>query len=203
MEWNKKPTDEEIQKTKENLESRGFKVIVTETKEEALEKVKETIPEQAEVYDGSSTTLEEIGFKQYLNSDKHKWKNMHKEILKEDDEEKRAELRRKYITSEYYLGSVNAISKEGELVACDASGSRVGAYLFAAKNLVLVSGINKITENLDEAIKRVREHAFPLEDERAQEAYGFNSVTAKWVIMEREIFPGRVTLILVKEQLGF
>ncbi|MEK6941358.1 MAG: LUD domain-containing protein, partial [archaeon] len=124
------------------------------------------------------------------------------EILKESDWPKQAELRRQATIAEYFLGSVNAISKNGELVACDASGSRVGAYLFSAKNLILVAGVNKITPSLETAMQRVREQAFPLENERAMKAYGMGSSTAKWAIIEKDR-PGRTKLILVKEKLGF
>jgi hypothetical protein len=74
-----------------------------------------------------------------------------------------------------FLGSVNAITQAGELVACDASGSRVGAYPFAAKKLVLVAGIQKIVPTLEDAIKRIREYVYPLEDKRAMKAYGMHS----------------------------
>ncbi len=203
MGWNEIPDDKTIEETRKNLEEKGFNVEIVDSKEEALEAVKNKIPKGAEVYDGSSTTLIEIGYVDYRSSSEHGWNDLHKKVNDEDDEEKRAELRRKSITADYYLGSVNAISSTGELVACDASGSRVGGYPFAAKNLIIVSGVNKITDSLDSAMARVREHAFPLEDKRAQEAYGFNSVLAKWVIMEREIFPGRTTVVLVKDKLGY
>ncbi len=191
-----------IDNTVENIMKRGMNVILVDNKEEALKKIKELIPKDSEVMTGSSTTLNEIGFTNYLNSTDD-WKNMSKEIMKEEEKEKRSDLRRKSVTAEYFLGSVNAISEEGELVTCDASGSRVGAYLFAAKNLILVAGTNKIVRNLEEAIKRVREHVFPLEDERAMKAYGFHSGTNKWAIIENEIIPNRINLILVKEKLGF
>ena len=187
----------------EAIKSRGINVIVVDNKEQALEKIIELIPKGMEVSNGSSTTLNEIGFIDYLKSKKHGWRNLHEEILKEKDIAKQMDLRRKSITAEYFLGSVNAIAKSGELVACDASGSRVTAYPFAAKNLILVAGIQKITKNLDEAIKRIREHVYPLENKRAQEAYGVSSTIGKWIIIEREIIPNRTTLILIKEKLGF
>jgi len=197
------PDKEELQEAVEAIKSRGINVIVVDNKEQALEKIIELIPKGMEVSNGSSTTLNEIGFIDYLKSKKHGWRNLHEEILKEKDIAKQMDLRRKSITAEYFLGSVNAIAKSGELVACDASGSRVTAYPFAAKNLILVAGIQKITKNLDEAIKRIREHVYPLENKRAQEAYGVSSTIGKWIIIEREIIPNRTTLILIKEKLGF
>src|SRR3989344_5149418 len=169
------PDKEELQEAVEAIKSRGINVIVVDNKEQALEKIIELIPKGMEVSNGSSTTLNEIGFIDYLKSKKHGWRNLHEEILKEKDIAKQMDLRRKSITAEYFLGSVNAIAKSGELVACDASGSRVTAYPFAAKNLILVAGTQKITSSLDKAIRRVREHVYPLENERAKKAYGMSS----------------------------
>lgn len=202
-EWLKMPSEKELKESIDAIKLRGINVIVANNKKEALEKIKEIIPNKSEVMNGSSTTLNEIGFTDFLKSGAHKWKNMHEEILNEKDPAKQSALRRKSSSAEYFLGSVNAIAKTGELVACDASGSRVTAYPFAAKNLVLVAGIQKITSSLESAIKRVREYAFPLENERAKKAYGMQSTTGKWVIIEREVIPNRTTLILVKEKLGF
>ncbi len=196
------PDGKTIELTAEALIKNGFETIVVETMEEALEKLKSSIPSGAEVMNGSSETLCKIGFMDYLKSGTHGWKNIQEELANEKDMAKQFELRRKALLAEYFVASVNAITQDGKLVSCDASGSRVGAYLFAAKNLVLVAGAHKITKNLDEAIKRVREYVFPLEDQRAMKAYGMHSSTSKWVIQESER-PGRIKLILVKEKLGY
>ena len=201
--YEKLMNDNELKEVVGNIEGRGINVILVNTRTEALEKIKKLIPKNSEVYNGGSSTLNEIGFLDYLKTNKHGWINLHEEILREKDPKKQADLRRKSVTSEYFLGSINAIAKTGELVACDATGSRVTAYPFAAKNLILVSGMNKITNSLEDAIKRVREYVYPLENERAKKAYGSGSTIGKWVIIEREIFKGRTTLILVKEKLGF
>lgn len=201
--WARIPTEDELNDTIKNMKSRGMNVILVENKEEALEKIKKIIQKGASVANGSSTTLNEIGFVEYLMSGKHGWKNLHEDVLKEKDPAKQADLRRKMDTADYFLGSVNAISKNGELVACDASGSRVGAYPFAAKNLLIVAGIQKVTDNLEEAMKRVREYVFPLENERAKKAYGMGSTLGKWAIIEHEKIPSRTSIILVKEKLGF
>ncbi|MEK6957706.1 MAG: lactate utilization protein [archaeon] len=201
--WEKMPGEKTINETMENIRARGIDVTMVETRKDALDKIKELIPKGSEVMNGSSTTLMDIGFVDYLKSGKHGWTNLQEEILKEKDWPKQLDLRRGATTAEYFLGSVNAIAKTGELVACDASGSRVGAYLFSAKNLVLVSGAQKITGSLEDAMKRVREYVFPLEDQRARKAYGMGSATGKWVIMEKEGAPNRVKLILVKEKLGY
>jgi hypothetical protein len=106
--------------------------------------------------------------------------------------------------ADYFLGSVNAIAETGELVAADASGSRVGAYPFAAQNVLLVAGVNKIVPTLNDAIMRIREYVLPLESERVKKEMGMpGSMIGKMLIFEREMFEGRTSLILVKERLGY
>lgn len=200
--WTKLADDKTLNETVKNVKARGINVVVVGNKKEALEKIKKLIPKNVDVAVGSSTTLNEIGFIGFLESGSY-WKSWNKKVISENNDEKRNTLRRMGVTADYFLGSVNAVSKNGELVACDASGSRVTAYPFAAKNLILVAGIQKITDSLEKAMLRVREYAYPLEDKRAKKAYGMSSTIGKWVIIEREIIPGRITLILVKERLGF
>jgi L-lactate utilization protein LutB len=171
--------------------------------EAALEKIKEIIPSGAEVMNGSSTTLIEIGFVEFLNSDQHSWMDFHKTITSEDDKAKRDDLRRKALAAEYFLSGVNAIAMTGELVSCDATGSRVGAWPFAAKNLILVAGVNKIVPTLEDTLRRVREYAYPLEDARSKKASGTPSRIGKCVIMANERQSGRVILILIDDRLGY
>lgn len=201
--WNNLATDQVLNKTAAAIRGKGIEVIIVDTKKQALEKILELIPAGAEIANGSSTTLQEIGYIDYLKSGEHKWKNLHEEILKEPDGRKQTDLRRKSVSAEYFLGSVNAIAETGELVACDATGSRVSAYPFAAGRLVLVAGAQKIVPTLNDAVARIREYVFPLENARAQKAYGSPSSLGKWVILENEKIPQRTTLILVKEKLGF
>ena len=201
--WATIPDEKTIKETVDFLRNRGINVIAVGTGAEAMEKLKDIIPVGVEVMVGSSTTLDEIGFKDYLKSGRHGWKSLNDEIRHENDESKRGDMRRKSVTAEYFLGSVNAISRDGELVACDKTGSRTGAYLYAAKNLVLVVGVQKITQNLHEALMRVKEYVFPLEDARSKKAYGIPSATNKWIIIEGEVVKNRITLILVREKLGF
>jgi hypothetical protein len=132
--------------------------------------LKELIPAGTEIMSGSSTTLIEIGFDAYVSGDKSRWNDIHRAIIAEDDEKKRHELRRKSVTADYFVSGVNAIAQTGELVACDKSGSRVGAWPFAANHLILVSGTNKIVPTLTDALQRVWEYAYPLEDARARKA---------------------------------
>ena len=168
----------------------------------ALEKIMELMPLGSEVMNGSSTTLIEIGYEDLMNS-QHNWLDLHKAIISENDERTRNELRRRSVTSEYFLSGVNAIAQTGQILACDASGSRVGAWPFGAQNLILVSGANKIVPTLQDALKRIWDYAYPLEDARARKVYGTPSQIGKCVILAKEGRPGRTTLILIDEILGY
>lgn len=204
MDYSKVPSNEIIEKTIGALKNHGIDVILVDTKEQALEKILENIPEELKIMNGSSTTLIQIGFSDLLKSGNHKWKNLHEDILKEADYGKQSDLRRRAITeTDYFLSSINAITEDGKLVAVDASGSRVGALPFAAKKILIVAGANKIVPNIEDAFTRIKNYVINLENERAMKVYGVKSSLNKWIIIEKESTLNRIKLILVKETLGF
>jgi L-lactate utilization protein LutB len=197
------PDDETIEATVEALEANGFEVVVVDSADEALQTVQSQIPAGASVMNGHSTTLEEIGFVDYLTEGDHEWESLPDEIWGIDDDAERQAARRKSQTADYFLGGINAISQTGALVAADRSGSRIGAYPFAAGNVVIVSGVNKIVPTLDDALDRLESVAYPLENERAKEAYGVESAIAKQLIFRQELDEGRTTVVLIRESLGY
>jgi len=197
------PDDETVDETVSNLEERGFDVIVVDDADEALDTVQSRIPGGASVMNGHSTTLEEIGFDELLSEGDHDWESLPDRIWSIDDDAERQVARREAQTADYFLGSVNAVATTGELVAADLSGSRIGAYPFAAGNVVIVTGANKIVPTLDDAFDRLESVAYPLENERAKEAYGVESAIAKQLVYRREPEEGRTTIVLVREQLGY
>lgn len=202
--WDDHPDAAELDEAVENLEASGFAVEVVANADDALDAVTDAIPAEASVMNGHSTTLEEIGFAEYLNEGDHDWENLHGEVFSIDDDEARADARREAQTADYFLGSVNAIGREdGTLVAADLSGSRIGAYPFAAKHLVLVAGVNKVVDDEEAARERLQEYAYTFENERAQEAYGVESYPSKELVYRQEAVEGRTTIVLVEETLGY
>ncbi len=201
--WNRIPDDATIQKTVATIEARNIRVILVDTAKDALQAVVDLIPEGGEVMNGFSTTLVEIGYDQVLEENPKGWRNYHAVITAENDTEKRHALRRKSVAADYFLSGVQAIAESGEVVGCDKTGSRTGAWPHAAANLILVSGANKIVSTLDDALRRCQEYALPLEEQRAQHVYGTGSYIGKYVILDREDTDGRVTLVLIREPLGY
>jgi L-lactate utilization protein LutC len=187
------------------LTSHAFIPVIVENKEEALKKAIEIIPQGVSVNNGSSKTLEQIGFLDYLKKGEHGWNNLHETILKEEDMAKQGLLRKQLTVSDYYLGSVHAITETGELVISSATGSQLPALAYNAQNLVLVVGAQKIVSTINDAFDRLDKHVLPLEDERLKAAYGMNTLHAKTLILRAEhpMMQRKVHVIIVKEALGF
>lgn len=199
------PTEDVLTRTVAALAEHGVEAIVVNDRAEALAKVKELIPAGVSVNNGSSRTLEEIGYIDLLKEGTHGWSNLHDGIIAEKDPAKQAELRKHAVLSDYYVGSVHAISATGEMVVASASGSQLPHLVFTSQHLVLVAGTQKIAPSLDEALARLKEYVFPLEDARMKSTGAAGSLIAKILIMAHEpSFMGRtVKLVLVKEKLGF
>jgi hypothetical protein len=106
-------------------------------------------------------------------------------------------------TPEYILGSVHAVTETGSAIIASMTGSQLAGYASAAAHVVWVVGSQKIVPTLEEGMKRLNEYTFPLEDARALKVYGVNSGINKLLVVNREINPGRTTMIIVKENLGF
>lgn len=197
-------SSERVEKVVAALKERNIATIVVDTKEQALEKIKELIPLNAPVMNSSSMTLQEIGFIDYLKNGRHGWNNLHEEILKESDATKKEELRKRSILADYFLGSVHAITEEGQLLIASASGSQIPSYAFSSDHVIWVAGTQKIVPRLEDGLRRIHDFVFPLENERVKKIGYPGSTIARILIIEREIMPNRhLTLILVKENLGF
>lgn len=181
---------------------RGFNPEVVADRQAARQLVHDLIPTGADVTNGGSTTLHEVGLMEDLRSgDKWRWRRRAIYAMPESD--KRVELRRWATTADYMLGSVNGLAATGEAVALDAGGTRVGGYCYGAGKVIWIVGRNKIVPTLGEAVERTRTVAFALEDERMQREMGQPAFAGKLLVVECEPLPDRIKLILVDEDLGF
>ncbi len=203
--YNELASDEAVINTINALEGNGMHGEVVDTKEKALERIKELIPTGASVHNGSSVTLQEIGFVDYLKTENHGWNNLHSKILAEKDPDTQTKLRKESVFSDYYLGSAHAVSETGEIVIASNTGSQLPHLVFTSQNIILVVGTQKITSDLSEAIKRLKEYVVPIEDVRIMELYKSHTVLAKTLIMHKEnpVMGRNVLVIFVKEKLGY
>lgn len=205
MNYNIPASQSSLDTTVSALKQKGFDVSVVATEEEALHDIQQHIPPSASVMNGSSTTLRQIGYLQYLESGTHGWKNLHALITNESDPVKRALLRSQSVTSDYYLGSVHALTQQGDFIIASNTGSQLPHVAFTSPNLIFVVGTQKIVPTLTEGIKRLEEYVLPLEIVRSTKAYGVGSQINKMLIFKGEnpALKRHVRFILVTKPLGF
>jgi len=205
MDYNTLASKDTMHKTMNALKERGHLPELVESRSEALEKIKALIPAGASVMNGSSRTLEEIGFVSYLKAGAHGWNNLHEAILNETDPVKQAALRKQAVLSDYFVGSIHAVCETGEMLIASNSGSQLPQVVFTSQNLIFVVGAQKIVPTLADAFDRLERHVIPLEDERMRMAMGMGTYASKILIVKREQpFMGRKShVIFVNEKLGF
>jgi len=196
-----------VEKTIAALKEHNVEAEVVKSGTEALERIKALVPSGVSVMNGASTTLDQIGYVEYLKSGKHPWKNLHVIILEEKDPAKQAQLRREALISDYYLGSVHALSESGEFIVASNTGSQLPHLVYSSPNLVLVVSTKKIVPTLTEAMRRLEEHVVPLEDARMKKVYGPQSGTRVSKIFtfkfEPQFTQRKLKMLLVEEDLGF
>jgi len=196
-------SEEAINKAAAALIAKKYVVSVVQDKAAALAKLKEMIPAGASVMTGGSVTLDEIGLTDLLKSGKSGWINLKEGIFSEKDQARQMKLRKEASMADYYLASAHALTEDGIIVQASFSGSQIPAFAMLSPHAVLVAGCQKIVPTEAEAIKRVKEYSLPMEDKRQKSIGNAGSAINKLLIAYGDMFPGRLTVILVKEKLGF
>ena len=191
-----------VKRTAAALEANGISVLQAANAEEAKRIVLGLVPDGSEVHHGASETLEVTGITDELEKS-GRYEPLRPRIWSMDRATQADEIRRLSAAPDVMLGSVHAVTETGSLMAASLSGSQLGPYVGGASRVILVVGTQKIVSDLQEGLRRINDYAFPLEDARAQAAYGIHSAVNKVLIINREIAPGRITVVFVDEVLGF
>ena len=197
---------EAVERAREALTKNGFLPESIETGAQAFARIKELIPAGASVMNGASTTLQEIGFVEYLKSGEHGWNNLHAAVLAETDKEKQALLRKQSVVSDWYLGSAHAVTETGEILIASNTGSQLPHLAFTSPNIILVVSTKKIVLTLPDAFRRIDEYVVPLEDVRLGKQYpGAHTLHSKTLILHKEnpLMGRKIHVIFVNENLGF
>lgn len=195
-------SEQQIEKTVEALQAHGIQVIVFDTGEEASKYVLNLIPDGAKVYNSPSRTLELIGVAEQIEHPTH-FQSLRTQLYALDRVTQRNEMRQLLASPDVLVGSVHAITEQGEVLIASGIGSQSGPATFGAGRVIWVVGTQKLVRTLEDGLRRIREHSLPLESARTQQAYGQNSAINKLLIINAETEPGRITIVLVKQQLGF
>ena len=194
-------SNEQIATAVAALTANGMTAEVVDNGAEARSRVLDLLPEGAEVFTSMSRTLDMLGLSEAIN-DSTRYKPVRPQLKKMDRQVQEREWRKLQSSPEYVVGSVHAITEQGQVLIASASGSQLASYVFGASHVIWVVGAQKIVRDLDEGLRRVREYSYPLEHERIQALGMPGSFVAKILLVERER-PGRISVILVKEVLGF
>lgn len=193
-----------IEKTAQALNSNGIEAIVVENGEEAKKKTLGILPEGTEIMTMVSATLDTISLSTEINQEDGKYKPVRDKLYAMNRETQVKEMKSLGSTPDWAIGSVHAITEDGQILVASATGSQLPAYAYGAINVLWIAGGQKIVKNLEEGLKRIYEYVLPLESERAKKAYGApGSSVNKILIINKEPQQGRIKVILVKEKLGF
>jgi hypothetical protein len=120
-----------------------------------------------------------------------------------DHKTENREVQRIGTIPDYMIGTAHAVTETGQVIVVSETGSPLAGYAAGAAHIIWIVGTQKIVATLDVGLKRVDEYTLSLEDVRSFKAYGMHSSINKLLIVNKEFMPGRTTMILVKENLGF
>ncbi len=201
LEFTHPASEEQVAETARSLEARGFHAIIVETGEQACTAVLEMIPSGAEVYNSPSRTLEQIGLAAEIEAST-RVQPLRTRLRPLDRVKQQSQYRKLISGTEVLVGSVQAITRQGQVILASATGSQLSAAAFGAMQVIWVAGAQKIVPSYEEGMRRIREYCHPLEDERTRQVYGQPSAINKVLVLEAET-PGRITIVLVKQILGF
>ncbi|MFI0451383.1 LUD domain-containing protein [Actinomadura sp. 6N118] len=184
------------------LTANGFAVEILDDAAAARTRVQDLIPEGASVFTGASETLRLSGIDEDINGS-GRYASVKARSKTMDRAAQLAEIWRMIACPDVIVGSVAAVTETGSLVAASASGSQLAGYSGAAARAIWIVGAQKVVPDLSTALRRIEDHCLPLENERAMEAYGQSSALNRLLILNAEPHPGRGTVLLLREAIGF
>lgn len=192
-----------IERTVAALRAKQYIVHVVEDGASAKELIVGLIPEGAEVNQGASETLEELGVTDEIeNSGRFDAVRPKTRLMDRTTPDGVRAMRKLGGTPDYFLVSAHALVEDGTLVIASNTGSQLGPVAFGAGEVIFAIGTHKIVPDLATAFRRIEQRSLPLEHARMQKLYGVNSSVNKILIVNREFRPGRFTIVLVKEPIG-
>ena len=184
------------------LAANGFTVEVLDDVVQARARVRELIPEGASVLTGASETLRLSGMDEDINAS-GRYDALRPRGLAMDRATQADEMRRMFASPDVEIGSVAAVTETGSLVIASGSGSQLPGYAGGAARAIWIVGAQKVVPDLSTALRRVEDHCLPLENDRSIQVYGQPSAINRLLILNAEYLPGRGTVLLLREAIGF
>ena len=193
---------ERLERAAAALTAHGFAVEILDDVAAARARVKDLIPEGASVFTGASETLRLSGIDEDINAS-GRYQAVKPRVLAMDRATGADDIRRLLASPDVIMGSVAAVTEDGSLVIASGSGSQLPGYAGGAARAIWIVGAQKVVPDLSAALRRVEDHCLPLESARAQVAYGQPSAVNRLLILNAEPYPGRGTVLLLREAIGF
>ena len=194
--------EEQIVRTASALRANNIEVRIAENGEEARRIFFELVPKGAEVFLGASVTLETLGIKDEIDKP-GRYNALRPKMFAMDRATQGREIRKLGAAPDYAAGSVHAVTEAGQVMIASNTGSQLGPYASGAGKVIWVVGAQKLVRDLEEGLRRIQEYDVPLEEVHMQQLYNTHTNLNKLLIINKEIRPGRITMIIVKEQLGY
>ena len=199
--YNEVADEATITATLKVLKANNFDAQVVENLTAAKKAVLDIIPDGSEVFTAPSVTLQEAGLDEVLN--KSPFVSVRAKFMSLNGQpDKVVEMRRIGSAADYAVGSVHAVTKDGQLMIASATGSQIPNEVYGASHVIFIVGAQKLVTDINDGLERIKQHTVPLEDERAKKAYGVGTSLNKLLILFREN-PGRVQVIIVRQNTGF
>jgi hypothetical protein len=189
-----------IERTAAALRAHGFEVLLAANQAEARQLVLGLLPAGAEVGQGASTSLAELGLTEVIE-ESGRYDALSPRLRSMDRRTEGRSMRKLRAAPDYFLSSVQAVSEDGRLVLASFGGSQLGPIASGAGQVILVVGVQKIVPDLAAAFERIEHYSLPREDARLMALRGVKSATNKLLVLNGEL-AGRIVVILVGESLG-
>lgn len=202
--WKQVAPKESVDKAIEALKANNIDARFVSTGKKAKKEVLSMIPEGAEVMTMSSITLDTLGISKEIQ-ESGKYDSVKNKLNSMSRETQGREMQKLGAAPDWAIGSVHAATEDGHLLIASNTGSQLPAYVYGAGHVIWVVGTQKIVKNDDEGKKRLYEYVLPLESVRLNKQFNMTkgSFVSKLLTVNREMFPGRSTVIFVGEVLGF
>ena len=192
---------EAMERAAASLSSHGFETVIVSDGPTARDFVLSQIPHGSEVHWGAGATVPAIGLADALEQSTTSYA-LRPRLSAMDRATQGDEMRRIGAVPDVFVNSANAVTEDGSIVSASASGSQLGPIASGAGRVFFVIGAQKVVPDLATALERIKSYVVPLEDARALEVYGFHTALNKILILNGER-PGRITVVLVEEAIGF
>lgn len=215
--------DKRVEKTIKNLENNNMKVFYCENSAEALEAVKKLLPNGCTVSHGGSETIKQVGIIDLLNSGSYNYLDRSKCTTPDETEQ----IYRQSFSADVYVTSSNAITENGELYNVDGNSNRIACIAYGPESVIVVAGVNKIVENIDKAVERVKTICAPLNVQRLKigtyckekgscvsllhnddpficdGCHSDTRICCNYLISARQRKKNRIKVVLINEELGY